>query len=141
MRPSTFFRAVDLQPVDPFPILVKRKLYLILQSERTNNWPKYIKMVVQHLNEAQVPKLGYIAPIEINSFLDDFKVREAQQANSIMPETGPTLLERRKNEANYEEAKNVLRIGDLVYLDEKETAFTKQYKRKVSILNFCYEKV
>jgi hypothetical protein len=98
-------------------------------------------MVVQHLNEAQVPKLGYIAPIEINSFLDDFKVREAQQANSIMPETGPTLLERRKNEANYEEAKNVLRIGDLVYLDEKETAFTKQYKRKVSILNFCYEKV
>ena len=112
--------------------LVKRKLYLILQSEHTNNWPKYIKTVVQHLNEASVPKLGGVSPIEINSFLDDYKIRDAQLANSITPVTGPTIIERRENEKSYKEKKTALQLGDLVYLDEKETAFTNQYKRKVS---------
>jgi hypothetical protein len=112
--------------------LCKRKLYLILQSEQTNNWPKYIKSVVQHLNEAHVKKLGGVSPIEINSFLDDYKIRDAQLANSVTPVTGPTIMERRENEKIYKDEINVLKLGDLVYLDEKETAFTKQYKRKVS---------
>jgi len=111
-------------------------LYLILQSEQTNNWPKYIKTVVQHLNETPVQKLGYIAPNEINSFLDDYKARDAQLEHSIIPVKGPTLIQRKKNEAIYKSAKNVLQTGDLVYLDEKETAFTKQYKRKVSMRGF-----
>jgi hypothetical protein len=112
--------------------LCKRKLYLILQSEQTNNWPKYIKSVVQHLNEAHVKKLGGVSPIKINSFLDDYKIRDAQLANSVTPVTGPTIMERRENEKIYKDEINVLKLGDLVYLDEKETAFTKQYKRKVS---------
>ena len=113
--------------------LVKRKLYLILQSKQTNNWPMYIKTVVQHLNEVPVPKLGDISPMEINSFLDDYKIRDSQIANSIDPVRGPSINERRENDASYESAKNVLQLGDLVYLDEKETAFSKQYKQKVSM--------
>lgn len=111
--------------------LVKKKLYLILQSEQTNNWPLYIKTVVKHLNEAQVPKLGYVSPIEINSFLDDYKIRDAQAENGITPVRAPTILERRENEKKYASEKNVLQLKDLVYLDQKETAFTKQYTRKV----------
>ena len=113
--------------------LVKRKLYLFLQSEHSNDWTKYIKTVVQHLNQCQVSKLGNVSPIEINSFLDDYKIRDAQLAHSITPVRGPSLIQRRENETNYKNEKNVLQTGDLVYLDEKETAFTKQYKRKVSM--------
>ena len=113
--------------------LVKRKLYLILQSKQTSHWPMYIKTVVQHLNEVPVPKLGDISPMEINSFLDDYKIRDSQIANSIDPVRGPSINERRENDASYESAKNVLQLGDLVYLDEKETAFSKQYKQKVSM--------
>jgi hypothetical protein len=87
---------------------------------------------VRHLNEAQVPKLGYVSPIEINSFLDDYKIRDAQIEHSITPVRAPTLLQRRQNEKNYASATNVLQLDDLVYLDNKETAFTKQYNKKVS---------
>ena len=112
--------------------LVKRKLYLILQSEQTKNWPKYLKTVAKHLNETPVPKLGDVRPIDINSFLDDYKIREAQKEHFVTPVTAPTFKERRQNEKKYNSAVNVLKLGDLVYLDQKETAFTKQYNKKVS---------
>ena len=91
----------------------------------------YIKDVVRHLNEAQVPKLGNVRPIDINSFLDDYKIRDAQKDENIIPPRAPTLTERRENEKKYENGSNVLQLNDLVYLDQKETQFTKQYTQKV----------
>lgn len=114
--------------------LVKRKLYLILQSEHTTNWPLYLNKVVEHLNEMLVPKLGNIAPIEINSFMDDYKIRDAQKEHSIKPVSAPSFEERRQNEKDYSNASNVLQLDDLVFLDLKETAFTKQFNKKVSII-------
>jgi hypothetical protein len=87
---------------------------------------------VRQLNEAPVPKLGDVSPIEINTFLDDYKIRDSQIAHSITPVRAPTLLQRRQNENNYKIATNVLQLDDLVYLDLKETVFTKQYTTKVS---------
>lgn len=118
--------------------LVKRKLYLILQSKQTNNWPKYIKDVVTQLNQVQVPKLGYVRPIEINSFLDDYKVRDGQNLHGISAVSAPTLSERRENEKKYSSAKNVLQLGDLVYLDPNENKFSKQYVRKVKHIFIYY---
>jgi len=77
-------------------------------------------------------KLGDVRPMDINTFLDDYKIRDAQAQHSISPVRGPSLLQRRENDKIYENATNVLRLNDLVYLDSKETSFTKQYQQKVS---------
>lgn len=85
-----------------------------------------------------VKKLGGLAPIELNGFLDDYKVRDAQANSSIIPVRAPSLNERRQNMINYKNEKNVLQLNDLVFLDTKETAFSKQYTAKVSSQHLFY---
>ncbi len=105
---------------------------MLMQSELTENWPKFLPIVIANLNNTPVPKLGDIAPIEVNTFLDDYKVREAQLARNIIPVLAPTLQERNKNEETLNQSDNSFKTGDLVYLDFKENAFSKQYLKKVS---------
>jgi len=105
---------------------------MFMQSELSENWPKYLPIVIANLNNTPVPKLGNIAPIEVNTYLDDYKIREAQLAQNITPVLAPTLQERNKNEETFNQADSSFKTGDLVYLDFKESAFSKQYLKKVS---------
>jgi hypothetical protein len=105
---------------------------MFMQSELSENWPKFLPIVIANLNNTPVPKLGNIKPIEVNSYLDDYKIREAQLARNITPVLAPTLQERNKNEENFNQADSSFKTGDLVYLDFKESAFSKQYLKKVS---------
>jgi len=105
---------------------------MFMQSELSENWPKYLPIVIANLNNTPVHKLGNIAPIEVNTYLDDYKIREAQLAQNITPDLAPTLQERNKNEETFNQADSSFKTGDLVYLDFKESAFSKQYLKKVS---------
>jgi|694.fasta_scaffold10365_10 hypothetical protein len=105
---------------------------MFMQSELSENWPKYLPIVIANLNNTPVHKLGNIAPIEVNTYLDDYKIREAQLAQNITPVLAPTLQERNKNEETFNQADSSFKTGDLVYLDFKESAFSKQYLKKVS---------
>jgi len=42
--------------------LIKRKLYMIMRSELSNNWPKYLPAVVNLLNSRKLPQLGNLMP-------------------------------------------------------------------------------
>ena len=103
-----------------------------MQSELTENWPKFLPIVIENLNNTPVPKLGDIAPNEVNSYLDDYKIRQAQLARNITPVLAPTLQQRNKNEETDNQSDDLFKTGTLVYLDFKESAFSKQYVKKVS---------
>jgi Integrase core domain len=114
--------------------MIKRKLYMMLRSQLSQNWPHYLEITVNSLNKRHVKALGNVAPIEINSFVDDIKIREAQEKNKIEPYREPVFEEQRKLQENYKPSpKFPFDVGKYVYLDLPRNAFDKGYDMQISI--------
>jgi hypothetical protein len=117
--------------------MIKRKLYMMLRSELSQNWPHYLQITVNSLNKRHVKALGGIAPIEINSFVDDVKVREAQSKQNLTPYKEPNFEDQLKSQDNYKPSKKYpFEIGGYVYLDLQRSAFDKGYDMQISIFFF-----
>lgn len=114
--------------------LVKRKLYLIMRSERSQNWVKYLPYAVSLLNKRPLKRNGRLPPGEVNSFFDDIKVREAREKNNIQIPEELNYHEQNKQQSNYEKSKGNFQVNDFVYLDYKEDTFAKSFNLKISIL-------
>ena len=112
--------------------LVKRKLYMIMRSEKSKNWVKYLPIAVKLLNERPVQKIGNLAPITINSMFDDQKVRTAVKAQNVPKVEEPTWREQNQLQAEYEKSSGFQK-NDFVYLDYKEKTFAKSFDLKISI--------
>jgi hypothetical protein len=110
--------------------LVKRKLYLLMRSQKTLDWVKLLPTAVTLLNARHVKKIGNLAPAEIHSMLDDVKVQKALQLECKEPESGPSLLEQSQNQAEYAKTGKI-QVGSFVYLDKKEKSFSKSFDYKV----------
>lgn len=115
--------------------LVKRKLYLLMRSEKTENWVKLLPIAVNLLNQRPLKKIGNLAPGSINSMLDDVKVREAQKDNCIKVYEEPNYKIQNEAQESYEKTAG-FQINDFVYLDYKEKTFAKSFDQKLSILLF-----
>ena len=112
--------------------LIKRKLYMMMRSELSKNWLKYLAITVESLNSRHIKSLGGVQPKEINSFIDDVKIRHAQEQNCILPFEEPSFREQNQNQADYlKDPKSTFKIGDYVYLDFKRSAFDKSYDTQV----------
>jgi len=112
--------------------LVKRKLYMIMRSENSKNWVKYLPVAVKLLNERPVKRIGNLAPASINSMFDDVKVREAQKLQKQIGPEEPTWREQNTLQAKYEKSPGFQK-DDFVYLDYKEKTFAKSFDLKISI--------
>lgn len=112
--------------------LVKRKLYMIMRSEKSKNWVKYLPIAVKLLNERHVKKIGNLAPGNINSMFDDEKVRQAVKAQNAPQAEEPNWHEQNRLQAEYEKS-NGFQKNDFVYLDYKEKTFAKSFDLKISI--------
>jgi hypothetical protein len=112
--------------------LVKRKLYLIMRSEKSKNWVKYLPIAVGLLNQRPLKKIGNLAPGSINTMFDDVQVREALEAQGKPLPEEPTWREQNKLQADYEKS-NDFQKNDFVYLDYKEKTFAKSFDPKISI--------
>ena len=119
--------------------LIKRKLYMMMRSELSKNWLKYLPITVDSLNSRHIKSLGWVQPKEINSFLDDVKIRHAQEQNCIVPFEEPNYKEQNQSQTDYlNDPKSALKIGDYVYLDFKQSAFDRGYDTQVCKIVFLY---
>ena len=112
--------------------LVKRKLYLLMKSEKTDNWVKLLPIAVNLLNQRPLKKIGNLPPGSVNSMIDDIKVREAQKDNCIPVYEEQNYKIQNELQQNYEKSSG-FQFNDFVYLDYKEKTFAKSFDSKVSI--------
>jgi hypothetical protein len=113
--------------------LVKRKLYLIMRSEKSQNWIKYLPVAVSLLNQRPLKRNGNVSPGSINSMFDDVKVREARQKQNIPIPEELNWKEQNKMQEDYKKFKGNFQENDFVYLDYKEDTFAKSFNLKISI--------
>jgi len=111
--------------------LLKRKLYMILRSEKSLNWPKYLPIAVALLNKRPMKRLGYLTPGSINSMIDDISVRRAQEEKCVDIYQHPSYKEQNLAQAEYEKTSGFQK-DNFVYLDYKEKTFAKSFDAKIS---------
>jgi hypothetical protein len=81
--------------------LIKRRLYMMMQSEVSTDWPKFLPLVADALNKKPIKFLGNVSPIQINSELDNVKIRDAQRENDVFVYKEPTWQQQNSLQENY----------------------------------------
>lgn len=105
---------------------------MTLRSEMSKNWPKYLPQITENLNKRHVKSLGGVEPGQINSFLDDPIIRNAQEKHHIEPYKEPHWEEQNQNQAEaLKDPKQPFPIGSYVYLDLPKDPFTKGFDYQV----------
>lgn len=112
--------------------LLKRRLYMTLRSEMSKNWPKYLPLCISNLNKRHVKSLGGIEPGQINSFLDDPLIRNAQEEHNITPYAEPHWKTQNLNQSEaLQNTAEPFPVGSYVYLDLPKDNFTKGFDYQV----------
>jgi len=115
--------------------VVKRKLYLILRSQLTLDWVKYIKFVVDSYNNTPLKKLGYLTPNKITSEKNSVDVDLSKKEFGIASFKQPNFEEQELNVQSYNTQKNKLSEGDFCYKFYDEKLFEKKYNISVCLPN------
>jgi len=112
--------------------IVKRKLYMLLRSQLSENWVKFIKVVVEGFNNTPIKKLGYLKPNEIKSERDSVQIdiNNSSKASSYLP----SFTIQQTNQKLYEDNKNLLQPGDFCYKFYDEKLFDKKYNISVRMI-------
>ena len=105
--------------------LIKRRLYRLLRTHRTDQWDKYLSDVVASYNKTPQKVIGGLRPEEIKSPLDDPLIDD-----KIGHIKFPSLKTMLKRQAKYEADESKLQVGQYVYADEKEHVFDKSFDEK-----------
>ena len=105
-----------------------------MRSETSTDWPRFLPLVVNALNKKPLEILGNVAPIEINSELDDIKIRDSQQKNNVSVYKEPKWQEQNLAQSIYPLSQNPFQIGQHVYLDKKIEVFSKSFFVQVFLI-------
>ncbi len=101
---------------------VKHRLFRLLRSLLSENWPKYLSQTVENINKRKLKAIGNLRPIDINSPLDDPKI---DQAVGIPEDI--SFEEQVRNQEKYEKNKKNLQKGDYVFADFGPTPMAKGF--------------
>lgn len=101
---------------------VKHRLFRLLRTLLSKDWPKYLPQVVAAINNSPSRAIGGLRPAYIKGPLDDPKVDEAI---GIPEDT--SFKDQLDNQKTYEKKKNLIQKGDFVYADFGPTAFEKGF--------------
>ena len=112
--------------------LVKRRLYTQMRTTYSQNWPKFLPLITQAVNNTKNPAIGNLRPADITSPLQDPLIDEAIGFPAV-----PSIEEFENNQKTYEKSRFLLQVGNYVYADEKEgkDAFYKSFDVQVTFSN------
>ena len=112
---------------------------MLLRSQLSQDWPRYLPIVTESLNNSPLKKLGYLRPNDVSTEADTILVEKARKAKNIDVPKLPTFEEQNKTQALYEANKKNLQVNDFAYLSFPKTAFDKSYDTSVSsIPSTCF---
>lgn len=111
--------------------IVKRKLYLMLRSELSQQWESYLPKVTEGLNRTPLKRLGWLTPDVITNQVGSLAVDQARRNIGLPTNEEPTYQKKLWNQKNYN---GDLKVGDYVYLDFDEKLFDKSFD--VSVCNW-----
>lgn len=103
-----------------------------MRSEVSDNWPKFLPLVVDSLNHKPIKALGNMSPSEINSEWDDFKVRQSIKDAHVKSNQQDDWKTQNENQEKYLNSNKSLQPGKYVYLDKKTELFDKSFFAQVS---------
>jgi len=116
--------------------IIKRKLYMTLRAELSNDWPHYLQQTIKSLNNRHIASLGGIRPSDIKNVFDGSKILEAQEKKGVKRYREPSWKEQNDQQKKYlEDPSQKFKISDYVYLDLKKTAFDKSYDLQIRKMN------
>ncbi len=103
--------------------LVKRRLYRLLRSLLTRDWPKYLPFIVTNLNNTPNAGIGGMKPSEINTRNDTPKIDKTIGYNpDVTFET--QALNQKRYEKNVQEP---LQVNSYVYVDFAPSPLEKSF--------------
>ncbi len=91
----------------------------------TRNWPKYLNRVITSINNSPNSAIGGIKPALIKSQTDGVII---DQKIGVMPDV-PVKVQK-ENQKKYEEDKNLIQVGNFVYLDFAPSTMQKSFDTK-----------
>lgn len=107
---------------------------MLLRSQLSQDWPHYLPLVTESLNNAPLKKLGYLRPNDVTTEADTVWVEQARKSHHIEVPQLPTFDEQKKNQERYEGNKKNFQVNDFTYVTFSETPFDKSFDTSVSIL-------
>ena len=113
---------------------VKRRLYMMLRSQLSQNWVKFIKIIVHQYNETPLQKLGFLKPNDIKSEADSVSVEYNKRQFGVTTYNQPNFETQIQNEETFKTKKNRLQVGDFCYKFYDEKLFDKKYNISVRLL-------
>lgn len=114
--------------------MLKTRISSYLQDTKARDWPLKLANITLAINQSPSVSLGYLAPAEVRSPLDEPKVRLAQARLAAKmsqkqrdryfpkPDSYQDMLRRGKQ---YDQTVQPFRSGDFCYKDVIRKAFTK----------------
>lgn len=110
---------------------VKRRLFMLLRSQLSQNWVKYIQIIVNQYNDTPLKKLGFLKPNDIKSDRDTVSVTLSRKLNGIEAYRQPDFKTQAENVERYQNNLKNLKVGDFCYKFYNEQMFDKKYNISV----------
>ncbi len=118
--------------------LVKTRLFRLLRTLRSQDWPRYLPDVVHAINHSSNSAIGGLFPSDIKKPTDGPKIDQAIGLPKDVPFQKQIL-----NQKRYEQSQNKKKIkkNDFVFVDFGPAAMAKGYDSPVMFFAFIKEKV
>jgi hypothetical protein len=113
-----------------FIFQLKKRLYMMLRGNRSQNWVKYLPLIVEQHNNTPNNKLGGLCPNQIQSEFDSVLVSQRLKNTNKETFKEPNFKEQIKNQKIYKKNEKNIQTNDYVYLSSKEDQFSKSYDTK-----------
>jgi hypothetical protein len=104
---------------------------MLLRAKLSQNWVKYLKIVVNAHNETPIKKLGWMKPNQIHTEFDSTLVDIEKKKHNIETYREPDFDTQKLLQETHIKNNKKLQVNDYVYLDLKENLFDKSYDIQV----------